>query len=352
MKKWLNRFWRREVAPGLTEWQRRAQAVPQMTTPVAQAVAERDPMVQTALTLKRLGVLAAEGQIVPAAETPSARRKAAFVERAFARMEGSTQTVLDAAMDAFLRGWSIQELVFEQDREGIWLRAVRPKDPDLFGLKMDRYGRIEEVRLEVPDAAPVSLPKGKFVIYRYRADYRNLRGRSDLQTVTPHVLAKNELTTAWKLHLERFASPTMLGAFEAGVSAADRQAVLGALNEMARVNAIVHPREITVSKVGGEREASTGYIDAIDFHNREIARAILGQTLTTDEGRRMGSLALGKVHLQVFLLQLSALRRELADTVITEQIIRPLVEMNFGPGEVPRFEFAAPPVEAFTSGVF
>ena len=91
-------------------------------------------------------------------------------------------------------------------------------------------------------------------------------------------------------------------------------------------------------------------MEAIEFHNREIARSILGQTLTTDEGRRVGSLALGKVHLQVLILQLEAIRRDLADRVMTEQVIRPLIELNFGPENIPRFEFDPVPVEAFRSG--
>ncbi len=91
-------------------------------------------------------------------------------------------------------------------------------------------------------------------------------------------------------------------------------------------------------------------MDALEFHNREMARSILGQTLTTDEGRRVGSLALGKVHLQVLLLQITAIRREIADSLMTEQIIRPLIEMNFGPGPIPRFEFENTQLEAFATG--
>lgn len=64
----------------------------------------------------------------------------------------------------------------------------------------------------------------------------------------------------------------------------------------------------------------------------------------------MGSLALGKVHLQVLLLQVAAVRAELADRVMTEQVIRPLVELNFGPGQIPRFEFEPTPLEAFVRG--
>ena len=64
----------------------------------------------------------------------------------------------------------------------------------------------------------------------------------------------------------------------------------------------------------------------------------------------MGSLALGKVHLQILLLQVNAVRRELAESVMTEQLVRPLVEANFGPGDVPRFVLNESGVDAFASG--
>ena len=50
------------------------------------------------------------------------------------------------------------------------------------------------------------------------------------------------------------------------------------------------------------------------------------------------------------LLQLSALRKILADQVMTEQVIRPLVELNFGADVVPTFQFDEQPIEAFVSG--
>ncbi|MER3496825.1 MAG: hypothetical protein C4320_08735, partial [Armatimonadota bacterium] len=102
-------------------------------------------------------------------------------------------------------------------------------------------------------------------------------------------------------------------------------------------------------------EASKGFQEAIEFHDRAIARAILGQTLTTDEGRRVGSLAMGKVHLQVLLMQLAAIRRDLADAVMGEGVLRPLIELNFGPtgaaNPLPIFRFEEARNEAFVTGV-
>ncbi|MFQ3669537.1 MAG: DUF935 family protein [Fimbriimonadaceae bacterium] len=312
---------------------------------------QSDGMVQTALSVKRQGVLAAPYRIRPADDSPSARERATFAERALERIEGSVADVLGHALDAFAKGWSVQELVWDSDGRETWLAAVRPKDPSFFGLRVDSFGQIRSLVLHLPGEAPQTIPRSKFAIYRNRSGYRHPKGRSDLDAAHPHWQAKQALLAAWKFHLERFASPTVLGRFQRGLPPQDQEAILGALRDLNRHTAILFPEELTLGTMGGEREASTGFLEAIEFHNREIARAILGQTLATDEGRRVGSLALGKVHLQVLMLQIEAIRRDLAETLMTEQILRPLVEMNFGRGQLPKFEFEAGARSVFATGL-
>lgn len=358
MKLWMNLFRRQRArnrpTPQLTRWQMdalaRSSAPPDAPSYALLDEMQRDAMVQTALTLKKLGVLAAGGRVVPADGSAEARRRARFVEEAFARMEGSPVTVLEAAMDAFAKGWSVQELLFESDSRGVWLKAVRPKDPSLFGLEVDRFGRIRGLFLRLPGEPERRAPAAKFVIYTHRSTYARPTGRSDLEAALPHWQAKRALLEAWRLHLERFASPTVTGRFDPGLPPEEQAALLEALQNLHRNLALVFPNQIEVGTIGGERESSAGFLEAVDFHNREIARAILGQTLTTDEGRRVGSMALGKVHFQVLLLQLAAIRRDLADSVLTEQIIRPLVELNFGPGPLPRYEFEPLAASPFATG--
>lgn len=66
-----------------------------------------DGMIQTALTVKRLGVLAATGNV-----RGNDERRVAFVNDAFSRMRGSIDTVLNQAMAAFADGWSVQETTY------------------------------------------------------------------------------------------------------------------------------------------------------------------------------------------------------------------------------------------------
>ena len=338
-----------ETAAQTTVWQRRAAAESGTLGPIPYATydeMERDAMVQTALTVKRLGVLAAKWTLEPCGD--SARDR--FAASLLARMEGDPVSVLQGAMDAFAKGWSVQEMVLEPEGGKVWLRAVRPKDPADFGVELDPFGAMTGLVLRVPGEAERKLPAGKFIVYRNRAGYGRPKGLSDLDAAYPHWQAKRRLLDAWRAHLARFASPTLLGRYGPGVPASQQEALLGALNRLPDHAAITVSKEIEVGTLDSSTDASTGFMDAIAFHNREISRSILGQTLTTDEGARVGSLALGRVHLQVMLLQLQALRRELAEGVMTEGLLRPLVELNLGPGPTPRFAFEESPVPAFTLG--
>lgn len=344
----------KETAPQLTQFERNAFAIPGSRFGLlgyeTYDEMQKDSMVQTVLTLKRLAVVSGGFRLEASAETPQARRKRDFVEEAFARMEGSPLDVLRNAMDAFAKGWSLQEAVYRADGGRIWLEAVRPKDPSLFGLKVDRFGGIEGLTLRLPGEGESALDPSRFLIYMNRRDYARPKGRSDLDAAYRHWQAKQALLGAWKLHLEKFAMPTVLGRFERGLPSDEQASLLRALQDVQNNTAVTFPSEIEVSLLNSGKEPSTGFQEAIEFHNREIARAVLGQTLTTDEGRRVGSLALGKVHLQILLLQVNAIRRELAETVMTEQLVRPLVEANFGPGDVPKFVLEDSGVDAFSSG--
>lgn len=342
-----------EKAPQLTRIQRAALLTPSAPTGgLPYRVYDEmmgDSMVQTVVTIKRLGVLAGGWKLV-AESDPEAQKRKAFVEQAFQMMEGSPNTILAQAMDSFVKGWSIQEMVYRAEGGKVWLAACRPKDPSYFGLEVDAFGRVEGLVLRVPGERPLVLDRRKFVVYANRASYADPKGRSDLDAAYRHWQAKQDLLAAWKLHLARFAMPTVLGRFVRGLPEADQTAIFNSLQNLQDNSAILFPDEIEISTLGGQKEGSQGFETAIDFHNREIARAVLGQTLTTDEGRRVGSLALGKVHLQVLMLQLASLRDELADVVLTEQVVRPLVEANFGPGPVPRFAFDRTTTEVFATG--
>ena len=76
-----------------------------------------------------------------------------------------------------------------------------------------------------------------------------------------------------------------------------------------------------------------------EFCNREMSKAILGQTLTTDTAGATGTYAAARVHAQVRRDLVKADAQALAQT-LREQLLRPLVGFNFGwEKPVPWFRF-------------
>ena len=76
-----------------------------------------------------------------------------------------------------------------------------------------------------------------------------------------------------------------------------------------------------------------------EFCNREMSKAVLGQTLTTDTSGSTGTYAAARVHGQVRQDLVKADAQALAAT-LREQLLRPLVGFNFGWDKpVPWFRF-------------
>ncbi|MCL6630869.1 MAG: DUF935 domain-containing protein, partial [Armatimonadetes bacterium] len=142
----------------------------------------------------------------------------------------------------------------------------------------------------------------------------------------------------WNIYLEKFGMPTAKGAYRRGMPKNQQDELLRVLDKIQQETAIVVPEDVTVELLEAHRGGEAGYLAAIDFHNKQIAKAILGQTLTSDEGTRVGSLALAKVHLDVLGFYIEKLRRDLEETVMREQVIRRLVDLNFHTPTSPNHE--------------
>jgi phage gp29-like protein len=313
-----------------------------------------DPLIRAALTIKKLGTLAVPWRILPYDESPASRERREFIQYVFAEMTGSPEQILFDAMDALAKGYAVMEKIYVPDegrfRGKVRLGSVKPKDPALFGFEVDEFLNLRALTLHLPGEAPRRLPREKFVIYAHNRRYGAPTGESDLKSVYRSWCLKRELIKQWSAHLEKFASPTVLGKFKRGLPEEAQRELLNALQRIQRQSAVVHPDDIEVRLLEGGSEGRGAYLEAIEYHNREIARAILGGTLTTDDSRKVGSLALGKVHLQVLVMQLAGLRRALAEQVMNEQIIRPLIDINYGGGHYPVFAFDEPDLDVFRTG--
>ncbi|MDW8052209.1 MAG: DUF935 family protein [Armatimonadota bacterium] len=301
-----------------------------------------DAHVKACFNLKRWGVLSANWRLEPADDTPEAQQVHAFVRYNLLTMQGGVFSLLWRVLDALAKGVAILEKLYAYRTKppyaGFWtLRSFKAKDPALFRYEVDAYRNLKSLILYAPNGERLVLPREKFIVYTYNPRYESPVGESDLRAAYRAWRSKERILQLWDLYLAKYASPTLIGTYKRGLPPAQQEELLRALDKVQQETAIIVPEEVKVDALEFKQAGAESFAQAVAHHNAEISKSILGETLTTEEGQRVGSLALGQVHLKVLQTQLRALREDLAERVMQDQVIRPLVHLNFGEAPIPRF---------------
>ncbi len=294
-----------------------------------------DAMVRAAINTKRFALVAQpDGK-------PSARAVAVrdFVEAALRGMRGLDGTARDfrqtlfQMMSAFYRGFSVAEMVWRLEESGPYagkfvLAAIKAKTPKQIGFEVDDYLNIEAITSWTPQRGLVMVPRGKCVVYIYNPHDEMPYGESDLRAVYKHWWSKDTITRFWNLSLQKYGMPMVYA--QAPVTAGDAAVnkLLDMLRTMQQDSSAVFPRDVAPQLLQAAHSNADAFTSAVEWHNQQIAQGILLQTLTSGEGRRVGSLALGKVHFDILMYVLENAKADI-EAVVNTQIIRPLVEYNF-----------------------
>ena len=163
--------------------------------------------------------------------------------------------------------------------------------------------------------------------------------RGGLLRVTAMVyLAKNLALKDWMIFAEIFGMPIRIARYEPSATAEEKRELLTMLESLGSHAAGIFSRAIELQVIETNRGKSGPPFQAlIDFLNREMSKAWLGQTLTTDIFGQSGSVAASRVH--------EGVRQDiLADDIrkegrtIHRDLLTPLTRLRFGPdAPVPLF---------------
>ena len=307
-----------------------------------------DAQVKACMAIKKGAVLSRGWEIRPIASDGSRGKSVAeFCRWALEDMDGSVLTVLWNVCDALTMGYSLQNLVWHEIPSGPWVGKwaplfIKSKDPTEWSFEVDGYRNVVAVKHEPTQEV---IPRNRFVIYAYNPSYSNPYGTSDLRACYRNWWSKDFLTRFWNLYLEKYGSPTIKGTYKRGTPAAQQAELLRVLSSIQKNSAIVIPEDITAELLETIRQGDVGFRVAVEYHNREIAKSILNVTMVTDEGAQgIGSFAMAKVHLDVLRMCMKGMKLDLEQTVMKEQVLRPMVRLNFGV-DVPVPDFNLGPLE-------
>jgi phage gp29-like protein len=324
---------------------------------------QRDAHLFATLQTRKNALAGCQWQLVwPASAGATGEARAAIVR--------TTRQVLEAIpdftgglyhlLDALARGIAVAEILWRVERttgrvEVARLVARQPwefafgTDGALYRLAADGFalasrrtraaaGGEPQVELHPRPGEPYlsargaeRMPDRKFIVFVSQPEASAPYGTPLAARVYWYSWFKRQALQDWTQFNAKYGSPTPLARYAATTPPEEVERLAEALERLREQTGIVVPETMNVELLESRRANAGGttFRELADWCNDEISKVILGQTLTTSEGRRSGSLALGRVHEAVRRDYLAADARALG-MAIGRQLVRWIVDFNFG----------------------
>ena len=305
---------------------------------------EKDGHLFSVLQTRKNGVLSCRRKILAASNAPRDQKIAQSIEEILAAIPCFDQALLNI-LDAMGKGLSLQEVVWEVRGGGrIGVRELKSRAPGRFSFGEDGSLRLNTFASPASSSGAgvnaqtglsralngEAMPERKFLRFTFGGLYDNAYGRGLCARAYWYYWFKKNNLKFWVIYNEKFGAPTIVGKYRPGSSEEDRSRLFEVVESLQNDTGVTVPESMSLELLEAQRagNAST-YRDLADWCNDEISKIVLGATLTSGEGRRSGSLALGEVHERVRGEYIDADARAL-ENVINNQLIRWLVDFNFG----------------------
>ena len=291
-----------------------------------------DSHIRGCLYSRKSGVMSKNWDVLAASEDSKDEEIAEFVKQNLKdiNFEQDIRQMLDAPFE----GFRAMEVIWEE-RDSKWMikqLKARPQRRFAFGTE----GELRLLSISNAEGEPV--PPRKFVLVQHEADDDdNPYGvRLASHCFWPWMFKKHGFKF-WAIFTEKYGMPTAVGKYNPGASENDKRELLGALTAIVQDSAIAIPSnsEVDFKETSGDK-AEVHRLFLV-FCNQEISKAILGQTLTTEIGEA-GAYSAASVHADVKQDIVEGDAKMLM-AAINDQLVRWLVEYNFGPQELyPQFK--------------
>lgn len=250
-----------------------------------------DSHVYSCVQSRKSGVLSMDWEINSGEnKTPEAE----FIEGVFKSLD--IRKIISDALDAVLYGYKPMEIYWEYDSTNTYLVPSDIIGKPSWWFKFDgdsqmRFMKRNSYKGEIP-------PPMKIVMIQHNGTYDNPYGDAVLAKCYFPVTFKSSSMELWGIYLEKYGMP-LIHATTESQNQSDIDALGTALSSLQRDGVMVTGEGISVTGIENSNKGGTeNYETYIHFMNAEISKAILSQTLTTEQGDT-GSYSMSQTHLQV-----------------------------------------------------
>ncbi|MFA6660172.1 MAG: DUF935 family protein [Bacilli bacterium] len=285
-----------------------------------------DPHVGSCVQSRKSGVLSMQWEIVSNEENTE---YAHFVEEVFNHL--NVRRIIEEMLDCVLYGYKPMEIYYNIKNGKILIDDIIGKPPEWFAFRQGHFVFLNNSSVEGEE-----IPPYKILMLRNSPSYTNPYGEAVLARCVNPLYLKNGDLELWSLFTQKYGMPFLHGKIEGG-SKFDLENLATQLDNLRQDGTMASSGNIEINTIEASNSySSDNYNLFLHFCNTEISKAILSQTLTTEQGET-GSYSMSQTHLEV--------RTDIvkSDAAIVEyafnQIIEWLIEMNFEnmPAETPKF---------------
>jgi phage gp29-like protein len=316
---------------------------------LAEVIEERDPHYLGVLGTRRRSVSQLDVTVEAASDDETDKLAARELETWLRRDE--LQDELFDLLDAIGKGYNFTEIM--------WERSMGQWSPGRLEYRDPRWFTFDRTDLSTPylldeGGQEIDVPAFKFIQPRIKAK-SGIAPRSGLsRTIMWAYLFKKFSERDWAIFTQTYAHPLRLGKFGPGSSEEDRSTLMRAVANIAGDCAAIIPESMSIEFVDTGSISASGqlYLDRCEYLDKQISKATLGQTATTDA--ETGGLGSGKEHR---LVQEDIERADASalSAAINRDLVRPFMHLNYpGHPRMPRIKIARPEAEdlaAFSSAI-
>lgn len=253
-----------------------------------------------------------------------------FIKYVFSTL--NIRNIMNEMLDGVLYGYKPMEIYFKEvstielEKEtwqGDYLLplAVIGKPPHWFEFDKDGLMRLSQ------GLNTEALNSKKFIVIKYNETGNNPYGRGILTHCYWPYVYKKGVTEFWTKHCENHGSPHLWAKMLGNYSQDDVNKINELLNGIIQSGHGVTMEDVDISVLDATGASSTaGFKEIIHYLNSEISKAILSQTLTTEQGET-GSYSMSQTHLQVRKDVIDS-DKKLIENYLND-FIKLLIELNF-----------------------
>jgi len=297
---------------------------------------EKDTHLCSELQTRKNAVHGLDYEITPWSESAEDKKIRDFVTDCIFNLNTFDEALLDL-LDAIGKGYSLCEILWSADGGKAkiarlqWIHAKKALFYERGAANM--WAKSFEVPRILTEAEPFNgeiMPSFKLVYHRYKARSGYDTRAGLLRVCAWMYLFKNYAIKDWVAFSEVFGMPLRLGKYDPGAGKADKDALVAAIQSLGSDAAGIISKNTEIEFVEAVKGLSGGnivYEKLAEFCDKQISKAILGQTATTEgtPGKLGNEDAQDLVRHDLIKADAESL-----NTTVRNQIFRPLVGYNFG----------------------